>query len=83
MKSGSLTIMSNERDRPLLGENRYTHIYISAIYVYIYIIYLFETIVSKAWPPSSVFFINYKYTFSWGSILSLRGQAFETIVSNK
>ena len=44
-----------QRGCPLLGANRYTHIYITAIYVYIYIIYLFETIVSKAWPPSSVF----------------------------
>ena len=36
------------------------------IYIYnIYIIYLFETIVSKVWPSSSVFF-NYKYNFSWG-----------------
>ena len=32
------------------------HTYISNISVYIYIIYLFEIIVSKAWPTSSVFF---------------------------
>ena len=31
------------------------HTYISVIYVYIYINYLFETIFSKAWPLSSVF----------------------------
>ena len=44
-----------QRGCPLLGANRYTHIYISYICVYIYIIYLFETIISKAWPPSSDF----------------------------
>ena len=32
-----------QRGCPLLGANRYTHIYISYICVYIYIIYLFET----------------------------------------
>ena len=42
-----------QRGCPLLGANRYTHIY--QLYMWIYIIYLFETIVSKAWPPSSVF----------------------------
>ena len=32
------------------------HTYILNIDIYLYIIYLFETIVSKAWPSSSVFF---------------------------
>ena len=39
-----------QRGCPQLGTNKYTHTYISDI------IYLFETIVSKAWPSSSVFF---------------------------
>ena len=34
-----------------------------------YIIYLFETIVSKPWPLSSVFFFNHKYNFPWGQYL--------------
>ena len=31
----------------------------------IYIIYLFETIVSKAWAPIISPFYNYKYNFPW------------------
>ena len=45
-----------QRSCPLLDANKHT---------IKYMIYLFETIVSKAWPSSSVFF-NYKYYFSWG-----------------
>ena len=33
-----------QRGCPLLGANRYTHIYIYQLYMCIYIIYLFETI---------------------------------------
>ena len=59
-----------QRGSPLLGANKYTHIYIKCICVYIGIIYLFETIVSKAWPSSSVFFkiiniIFHVVTISW------------------
>ena len=60
-----------EQRGPLLGANKYTHIlYIKYIYMCIYIIYLFETIVSKAWPPPSVFFkiiniIFHGFTISW------------------
>ena len=59
-----------QRGCPLLGENKYTHIYIYQIYMCIYMIYLFETIVSKAWPSLSVFFFfNYTYNFPWGHYL--------------
>ena len=49
-----------QRGCPLFDENKHTLTYISNIlYMYIYIIYLLETIVSKAWPSSSLFlFMN-------------------------
>ena len=52
-----------QRGCSLLDANKHTHIYIKyiySIYIYVwcivYIIYLFETIVSKAWPSLSVFY---------------------------
>ena len=50
--NGSVEIVYKEKERgfPLLNANK--HIYIK----YIYIIYLFETIVSTVWPSSLVFY---------------------------
>ena len=58
----------NQRGCPLLGANKYTHIYIYQVYMCIYIIHLFETMVSKAWPSSSVFFKIIKIIFPGLSI---------------
>ena len=56
-----------QRGSPLLDANKHTLIYISNIdkcILYVYNLFV-ETIVSKDWPSSSVFFV-YKYYFSWG-----------------
>ena len=54
---GTHTYLIKHLITPPLDANKHTHLYVR-MFIYIHIIYLFETIVSKAWPSSSVILNN-------------------------